>query len=168
MLDILGKLASIVVPFATLAASAVGIYTGIAGASQQRRLVEAQQRQYEAEAAAAKAAAVQEEAQRRDELRRVLATQAAIRAGRGLDIADATGRAFAAESEEEAELDISNIRSNASRTLTSLTAQSRGAAARGRAAVFDAWGNVGRGVLSGLAAMEKVPAAAGDARSLFG
>lgn len=156
MFSALSKIVSAIIPFATLASSVYGVYSGIQGAAAQREANAAQARAYEAEAAAARESAAQEEAARRDELRRVLATQTAIRAGRGLDLNDGTGRAFAAESEEDAELDISNIRSNASRRGASLAGQASAAAARGQATIAGAWGDVGRNVLSGLRASEKI------------
>lgn len=156
MFDFLKSILPVVVSFASLAAGATSVFTGLAGAAQQRKATAAAERQYAIEAATAREAAAQEEASRRDELRRVLATQQAIRAGRGLDIGDPTGRAFALEAEEDAELDISNIRSNATRQQAALSAQAADSAARSRAAIYSGWGSATTGLLSSASALERL------------
>lgn len=90
----------------------VSIASKIAGAAQQADAAAAERAQFEAQQKQAEIAALQDEAQRRQELTRVLASQDAIRAGRGLDLYSPTGLAIRTDTINQAETDIATSRLN--------------------------------------------------------
>ncbi len=78
----------------------------------QARSLESEAAQYRSEAETARVNAVIEETDRRRELSRVLATQEAVRAGRGLAFDTGSSDALRSSSEGEAQRDIGVIQAN--------------------------------------------------------
>jgi len=80
--------------------------------SYRARALEDEATQYRSEAETARVNAVIEETDRRRELARVLATQEAVRAGRGLELDSGSADALRTTSEGEAQRDIGVIQAN--------------------------------------------------------
>lgn len=127
----------------------VSVAAAAGGAIQGMNAASAERQQYEEQAKIAETAAIQDEAQRRQELTRVLASQDAIRAGRGLDLYSPTGNAIRAGTIEQAETDIrtSNLNYAGKSRFYGLGAEA--ADAKGTQALFEGFAGVGKGLLSG-------------------
>lgn len=109
-----------------------GIVNARAQARSAQQAVMLQHEQAEADAAVARQDAADEEAQRRRELTMILSAQRAILAGSGADLDSPTNRAIAADSIEQAEMDLLRIQANVGRAITSGQRQTQSAAIAGR------------------------------------
>lgn len=132
-----------------IGASVASAGLGIAGTVMQARgqvqqgiaardVAQMEAEQYDAQADMARSAALQDEAQRRSELQRVLAAQAAIRAARGLDLQSASGTALRKATIREAEGDIVTARANYLARTRNFGLGSKAARRRGDAALTGA------------------------------
>lgn len=125
--------AEIYVLYAAVAISAAGaVYQGVQ-AQGQADIMEAQ---YREQAELAKISALQEEADRRERLRILLATQAAVGASSGVQL-DASRSFLAAKSAEieKADRDVRNIRLFGASQQRSLFTSAKAARAEGKAAM---------------------------------
>lgn len=120
----------------SVGASVLSAGTQVLGGFAARDAGKTEARQYEAEARFAATAANQEEAERRRQLGATLATQDAIRAGRGVDLFSPTGAIIRSETVAAGERDISNIRLNALRTGDRYRIGAANAEARGTQAFY--------------------------------
>jgi hypothetical protein len=109
-----------------------GIVNARAQARSAQQAVMLQHEQAEADALAARQDAADEEGQRRRDLTRILASQRAILAGSGADLDSPTNQAIAADSVEQAEMDLLRIQANVGRVITTGQRQTRSAAIAGR------------------------------------
>jgi hypothetical protein len=121
---------------AAVAASVFSAGTSVAGGFAARSAAKGEARQYEAEARFAATAAAQEETERRRALGATLATQDAIRAGRGVDLFSPTGAIIRDETVAAADRDIDNIRLNGMRSADRYKLAASGAEARGTQAFY--------------------------------
>lgn len=131
-------------PFVAIASTVVSAGLGVAGAVRQSRAASFEREQLEQEAKAIELAAQQDENARRENLRRVIASQQAIRAGAGLQFDTGTSRAIANRSVDATEDDIITSRFNFMRRAQRTRFAAFGAEQRGRNALFAG----GAGILS--------------------
>lgn len=131
-------------PFIAIASTVASAGLGIVGAVRQSRAASYEREQLETEAKAIELAAQQDENARRENLRRVLASQEAIRAGAGLQLETGTSRAIANRSVDATEDDIITSRFNFMRRAQRTRAAAFGAGQRGTNALFAG----GAGILS--------------------
>lgn len=144
----MGELAvlSAVASVASAGASLVGGIQGRAAANVERRQIEEQARLGALQAN-------QAEEERRRDLARTLATQDAIRAGRGVDLLSATGATIRDQTMADAEADIDNIRINQGSAAARYQLAGSAASARGTAAFVAGIGGAAGGLLSGARAL---------------
>jgi hypothetical protein len=132
---------------------AIGMALSTAGTAAQavgaRRAAKFERVQYEEQAQMAKLQAEEEEAQRRQELQSVLATQEAIRAGQGLDPLSGTGQAIRRFTVGTAERDIKIGRLNALMGARRYGLAAQQAKIGGKAAFTGGLLSAGAGLLSG-------------------
>lgn len=133
-------------------ASVVGAGTSVLGGLAQNNAAQAERQQYEEERRNAQVAAAQAEEERRKDLARTLATQEAVRAGRGIDLFSATGTTIRDSTIADAEADIDNIRLNRDRAGARYGLAASAAGARGTAAIVGGVGNAAGSLLSGAQA----------------
>lgn len=134
---------------ASLASAAYGVYSNVQASNAAQAAAAAQRAQTEEQAALVRVQASQQEADRFEELNRVLGAQAALRGARGLDIAGVGGQVLRETAIARAERDVANIQINEG-------VQERRLELSGDAAQFQADGQsaayYGRAVESGLQA----------------
>jgi hypothetical protein len=142
--------AKTVAPVVGLVGGAVSVFTGLSSAASAKRAAEMQAEQLRDEQEAARVQAVVDEAEHRKELASVLATQRAVRAGRGVELFSETFRNIQDETVADAEADISLGQLNALRRQRRLGLGIDQAYAQGRqgamAGYGQAFGGVGRAV----------------------
>lgn len=90
----------------TAVATVVGAGASVAGGISQSKAHKATAAQYEEDRENARVAGLQDEVQKREQLKRVLGLQQAIRAGRGLDLYSGSAKALTKETTRQAERDI--------------------------------------------------------------
>jgi hypothetical protein len=155
---------------AAVAASVLSAGTSVAGGFAARGAGKSEARQYEAEARFAATAAAQEETERRRVLGATLATQDAIRAGRGVDLFSPTGAAIRDETVATAQRDIDNIRLNGMRTTDRYNLAARNAEARGTQAFYGGlaggFGSLLGGARAGSSLLSGSLAGSGGAKSM--
>lgn len=118
-----------------------GALARVAKGIQAKKAADLEAQQFEEEAENARVAGVQDETQRRRELQRVLGTQQAIRAGRGLDLFSGSSKALRKDTIDNAERDIRTSQINylsQQRKFGLGAAQSR---ANGRGALISGFGS---------------------------
>lgn len=98
--------------YAAIAMVAIAAVSGVMQGMAARSASKFEAEQYQREEQRSKLAAKQAEIDRRQELRRVLASQEAIRSAAGLDLYSGTGKALREDAISEAETDILNTRIN--------------------------------------------------------
>lgn len=123
-------------PALAVISAASSIAQGFAGASE----ADLERQQYDEERQNAELAARQDENARRQELERVLSTQEAIRAGRGVELFSATGLNIRANTIKTAEEDIATSRYNFARQARRFGLGSDAASARGTGSVLGGFG----------------------------
>ena len=133
-------------PFVSIAGGAVSIVTGLSSAASAKRQAEIQAQQYAEEREAARVQAVVDEAEHRKELASVLATQRAVRAGRGVELYSETFRNLQDRTIEDAEADISLGQLNALRRQRRLGLGMDQAAEQGRAGAAAGYGSAFQGL----------------------
>lgn len=131
---------------ATIAA-VVSATASVAGGVQGMRASNMQQQQYEEEAANTRVQAAEAEVERTRELRSVLATQDAIRAGRGLEFDSGTAQALRDDTNALYERDIASIRYNAENKTRRLGLAGDQARAQGTGSLLSGFAQAG-GALS--------------------
>jgi hypothetical protein len=155
---------------AAVAASVLSAGTSVAGGFAARGAAKNEARQYEAEARFAATAAAQEEAERRRALGATLATQDAIRAGRGVDLFSPTGEVIRAETLAAGQRDIDNIQLNGMRTQDRFKLAAAGAEARGTQAFYSGlaggFGSLLQGARGGSSLLSGSLAADGGVKSM--
>lgn len=140
--------------YVALALAGVSAAASISGAQATKRAAAIEAQQYREEAENARVAAEQEEAQRRKELARILATQEAIRAGRGVELFSGTGLAIRESAIRDAETDINTTRLNALNRIRRFNLGAAVSEARGQSALL---GGIGAAVGTLSKAAEKLP-----------
>lgn len=140
-------------PFVSIAGGAVSIVTGLSSAASAKQQAALQAQQYADEREAARVQAVVDEAEHRKELASVLATQRAVRAGRGVELYSETFRNIQDQTIADAEADISLGQLNALRRQRRLglgmdqaEAQGRQGAAAGYGSAFQGLGKITEGL----------------------
>lgn len=132
---------------ASVASAAYGVYSNVQASSAAQAAAAAQRAQAEENQALVRVQSAQQEADRYEELNRVLGAQAALRGARGLDIAGVGGQVLRETAIARAERDVANIQINEA-------VQDRRLELAGDAAQFQADGQsaayMGRAVESGL------------------
>lgn len=126
------------------AASAVA---SIAGGIQGKKAGDLQAQQYEEEAANTRVQAAEAEVERTREFRSILATQEAVRAGRGLEFDSGTAQALRDDTFQVFERDIASIRYNADNKTRRLGLAGDQARAQGTGALLSGFAQAG-GALS--------------------
>jgi hypothetical protein len=134
---------------ASVASAGASIIGGIQGSAA----ADAERKQYEEQARLSGLQSKQQEEERRKELTRTLATQDAIRAGRGVDLFSQTGMTIRDQTFADAEDDIENIRLNAGSAAARYQLAGQAASARGTAALIGGIGQAAGGLLSGARAL---------------
>ena len=138
--------ATTVAPYVGIASGAVGIFTGMSSAASAQRQAEIQAQQLADEREAARVQAVVDEAEHRKELASVLATQRAVRAGRGVELYSETFRNLQDQTIADAESDISLGQLNALRRQRRLGLGMDQAAEQGRAGATAGYGSAFQGL----------------------
>lgn len=135
---------------ASVASAAYGVYSNIQASNASQAAAAAQRAQTEENAALVRVQSAQQEADRVEEVNRILGAQAALRGARGLDIAGVGGQVMRETAIARAERDVANIQINEG-------VQERRLQLAGDAAQFQADGQsaayYGRAVESGLGAI---------------
>ena len=139
---------------ASAIASVVSAGAGLAGGLQGRAAANVERQQIEEQAKLGALQAKQAEEERRNELARTLATQDAIRAGRGVDLFSATGATIRSQTMADAEADIENIRINQGSAAARYGLAGQAASARGTGALVGGIGAAAGGLLSGARALQ--------------
>lgn len=99
---------------ASIASAAYGVYSNVRASDAAQAAAAAQRAQTEESQALVRVQAAQQEADRYEELNRVLGAQAALRGARGLDIAGVGGQVMRETAIARAERDVANIQINES------------------------------------------------------
>jgi hypothetical protein len=128
-------------------ATIVSAAASVAGGVQGMRAGNMQKQQYAEEAANTRVQAAEAEVERTRELRSVLATQDAVRAGRGLEFDSGTARALRDDTNYVFERDIDSIRYNAENKTRRLGLAGSQAQAQGTGALLSGFAQAG-GALS--------------------
>jgi len=135
----------------TAVAAVVSAGAGIAGGIAQNNARKAEAAQYEEQRENARVAALQDEVQRREQLQRVLGTQQAIRAGRGMDLYSGSAKALTKETRRQAERDILTAQVNYLSQQRKFGLGASSARAAGTGALVSGFGKAAGSVLgSGL------------------
>jgi hypothetical protein len=100
---------AIVAAVATVASAAYGVYSNIQASDAAQAAARAQRAQQDENRALLRTQAAQQEADRREELNRIIGAQQALRGARGLDIAGVGGQVMAETAAARAERDVANI-----------------------------------------------------------
>lgn len=127
-------------PVVGLVGGAVSIVTGLSAAASAHQAAELQAQQLAEEREAARVQAVVDEAEHRKELASVLATQRAVRAGRGVELFSETFRNIQDQTTEDAEADISLGQLNSLRRQRRLGIGIEQAYAQGRQGAMAGYG----------------------------
>lgn len=133
----------------SIAGSIASAGAGLLGGMQGRAAANIERQQYEEQARLASLQAKQAEEERRKDLTRTLATQDALRAGRGVDLFSPTGNTIRDQTLADAESDIANIRINQGSAGARYQLAGQGATARASAALIGGIGTAAGGLLSG-------------------
>lgn len=108
----MGETVAAIGPYLAIASAGASVGSAIMQGQAASRAANLQAQQYQEEADIARAAAVQDEANRRRALAATLATQEAIRAGRGVELYGGTGDAIRDTTTADFEADILTSRAN--------------------------------------------------------
>lgn len=133
-------------PVVGLVGGAVSIVTGLSAAGAARDAAASQAAQLAEEQEAARVQALVDEAEHRKELASVLATQRAVRAGRGVELFSETFRNIQDETVEDAEADISLGQLNSLRRQRRLGLGIDQANAQGRQGAMAGYGSAFAGL----------------------
>ena len=136
------------IAIASAVSSVIGAVSSVAQGNQANRAAQLEAEQYRDEAETARVNAVLEETDRRKDLQRVLATQEAIRAGRGLDFSTGSSEALSGASEAEAERDVNLIRANAFNRQRRMLLAADSASQRGQSALYAGYARASSQLLS--------------------
>lgn len=142
----MGEMVAAAAPFISVGSGVVGIATSLMAGAAGSQAAGMQAAQLEEERKNAATQAVVDEQQRRRELSSVLATQQAVRAGRGLDLYSETFVNIQDQTRNDAADDIDTIQLNALNRQRRLGLGIQQAEAQGRSAL---WGGIG-GAAGGL------------------
>lgn len=134
---------------AAVAASVVSAGAAVAGGMQQAKAAKLEEKQYQDQADIARVQGEQQEAARRQQLADTLATQSAIRAGRGVELDSGTGTALRDASTVAAARDIDTIKANSLNQQRSFGLNAAAADARATGAMIAGIGGGASGLLSG-------------------
>jgi hypothetical protein len=146
----MGETLAIMSALASVASAGAGLVGGLQG----RAAANVERQQIEESARLASLQAKQAEEERRKELTRTLATQDAIRGGRGVDLFSPTGNTIRDQTFADAEADIENIRINQGSAAARYGLAGQAASARGTGALVGGIGAAAGGLLSGARALQ--------------
>jgi hypothetical protein len=136
---------------AAVAAAAVSAAASIESGRQQANAAKLEQKQYEDQADIARVQGEQQEAARRQQLADTLATQSAIRAGRGVELDSGTGT-LRESSTVAAARDIDTIKANSLNQQRSFGLNAAAAGERATGAMIAGIGGAASSLLSGASA----------------
>jgi hypothetical protein len=137
---------------AAVAAAAVSAAASIESGRQQANAAKLEQKQYEDQADIARVQGEQQEAARRQQLADTLATQSAIRAGRGVELDSGTGTTLRESSTVAAARDIDTIKANSLNQQRSFGLNAAAAGERATGAMIAGIGGAASSLLSGASA----------------
>ncbi|MCM0018904.1 MAG: hypothetical protein NBV67_02825 [Tagaea sp.] len=137
----MGETVAAIAPFVGVAAGVTSIVTGLSSAASAQEAAELQAQQLAEEREAARVQAVLDETEHRKELANVLASQRAVRAGRGVELFSETFRNIQDRTTEDAEADISVGRLNSLRRQRRLGLGMDQAQTQGRMGAMQGYGS---------------------------